>query len=1084
MKVKKLLGAWVALLLCYTSVMSQDRTVSGVVTDQDGLVLPGVNIIIEGTTTGTQTDFDGNYVLSASQGQVLIFTYIGQKEERRTVGAADTIDVQMQEDAQALEEVVVTAQGIKREERSLGYAVTTVEEDQVASRPEADIGRVLQGKVAGVNITNNNGLSGSGTNIIIRGFSSVTQSNQPLFVVDGIPIDSGTNTQTSFLDGNTESSRFLDIDPNTIASVSVLKGLSATVLYGNRGRNGVILITTKASASGEAPSKTEVTVNQSIFLADAILPKYQDNYGGGFHQGFGFFVSNWGPRFDRTDDDGISQAAQFSGDSNGTAILRHPFNFIADPTLVAGFEDLLDDPYPYVPYNGVEDFFRTGYVTSTSINVRGGGEKASFNLNYGRTNDIGITPGNDLLRNNFSLGGNARLSNKLTISGVYNFIRTGFRSPPNAVSTGSGAAFNGGAIFGDLLYTPRSVDLTNLPFQASDGRSVYYRSGNDIQNPYWTVDNVKTSQDTDRFIGNTSLSYEINDWMNLTYRLGLDTYSEFNFYGQNKGGVDGPVIGLLRTTSVRNTIWNHDLILTADKNLTDDLNLKVIAGLNSRRDEFEQDGIESQGQLVFGVLEHFNFTTPSSQNSQVRSPNNPNLNQNFEENLVGAYLDVTLGYKDWLFLNAVGRNDWSSTLERENNSLFYPGASVSFVPTSAFEGIQGNILNYMKLRVGYGSSAGFPNPFNTRSVLGLSARNLVDLNGNVISSNSVDNTLGNADLRPERIEEYEVGIDTRLFNALNLNVSLFQKTTTDLITSRTLDSSTGFQNTTVNIGAIEAQGVEVDFSLDLLKEFQHGIGINLSGNWNTIETTVTDLADGTNNILLTSAISGNAANYAVEGRPFGVLLGSDFVFDDQGNRLVNDAGRYLFDPTIREIGDPNPDWTSALIPTIKFKNFSLSANIQYRHGGDISSVTTTGLIGRGVVDDDVPIDREANYILPGVKASDGTPNDVAISSTELGFNTYFGGNINALDIFDGSTIRLQEASLGYSLPSKLLEKTPFGSLSFTVSGQNLWYKAVNFPDNIRYDTNSSSTGVGNGQGIDFFTGPSVRRYGFTVRATF
>lgn len=1074
----------IMLMTFFTIIgVAQDKEISGTVIDSYGVPLPGVNIVVEGTNNGTQTDFDGNYIISVSDGQILLYTYLGQQDERRTVGSSTTINVQMRDDTQALEEVVVTAQGIEREERSLGYAVTTVDEEQVNSRPEADIGRVLQGKVAGVNITNSNGLSGSGTNIIIRGFSSVTQSNQPLFIVDGIPIDSGTNTQTSFLDGNTESSRFLDIDPNNIANVSVLKGLSATVLYGNRGRNGVILITTKGAAKGDAPTKTEITVNQSVFLSEAILPKYQNNYGGGFHQGFGYFFSNWGPRFDRTDNDGISRARQFNGGSSGEAVLLHPYNFIADQTLIAGNEDLLDDPYPYRPYNGVEDFFRTGYVTSTSINARGGGEKASFNLNYGRTSDVGITPGNDLLRNNFSIGGNAKLSNKFTISGVYNFIRTGFRSPPNAVSTGSGAAFNGGAVFGDLLYTPRSVDLTNLPFQAADGRSVYYRETNDIQNPYWTVANVKTSQNTDRFIGNTSLSYQFNDWMNLTYRVGLDTYSEFNSYGQNRGGVDGPVIGLLRTTSVRNTIWNHDIILSADKNLSEDLNLKAIAGINSRRDEYGQDGIESQGQLVFGVLEHFNFTTPSAQNSQTRGGNNPNLNRNFEENLVGVYLDLTLGYKDWLFLNMVGRNDWSSTLERENNSIFYPGASVSFIPTSAFEGVSGDVLNYLKLRVGYGSSAGFPTPFNTRSVLGLTSRNLIDLNGNVISSNSVDNALGNSALVPERIEEFEVGVDTRLLNALNLNVSVFQKTTTDLITDRTLDSSTGFQSTTVNIGEIRAQGVEVDFSVDLFKAYENGFGFNIAGNWSALETTVTDLAEGTNNILLTDAISGNAANYAVEGRPFGVLLGDSFLLDEQGNRLVNDAGLYEIDPTIREIGDPNPDWTAALIPTISFKNFTLSANMQYRHGGDIYSVTAAALVGRGVVDDDNPIDREANYILPGVKVSDGTPNDTAISSTQLGFNTYFGGT-NEFSIFDGSTFRLQEASLGYSLPSKMLENTPFGSLSFRISGQNLWFKAINFPDDVRYDTNASSTGVGNGQGVDFFTGPSVRRYGFTVSATF
>lgn len=1080
MKVKKLFGALAAMCLSILFAHAQEKTVTGTVTDQDGVPLPGVNIVVKGTVRGTQSDFDGNYALQASTGDVLVFSYLGQRTLERSVGDASTINVQMQEDASQLEEVVVTAQGIVREKRSLGYSVTTVESDKVESRPEADVARVLNGKVAGVNITSNNGMSGSGTNIIIRGYSSATQSNQPLFIVDGIPFDSGTNTQSNFLDGNTESSRFLDLDPNNIESVSVLKGLSATVLYGNRGRNGVILITTKGAATGDAPTKTEVSVTQSVFMSKAVLPKFQDNYGGGFHQGFGYFFSNWGPRFDRTDDDGIASAGQYlSTGPNGVAVLQHPFNYIADPTLIAGYEDLLDDQYLYKPYNGVEDFFRTGYVYSTSVNVRGGSEKVSFNANYGRTEDIGVTPGNRLLRNNFSLGGNAALSNNFTVSGVFNFARTGYKSPPNAVSTGSGAAFDGSAIFGDVLYTPRSVDLTNLPFQAVDGRSLYYRSGNDIQNPYWTVANSKTSQETDRFTGNVSMSYALNDWMNLTYRVGLDTYTELNSYGQNRGGVDGPTLGILRTSSVRNSIWNHDLILSAEKRLSDDLNLTATLGANSRRDTFAQDGVESQGQLVFGVLEHYNFTTPSS----VNSFSGIDLNQNFEENLVGIYLDATLSYKDWMYLNVVGRNDWSSTLERENNSLFYPGASVSFIPTTAFPSLQGNVLNYAKLRVGYGSSAGFPTPFNTRDVLSLGARTFVDFNGNVVSGNTVSDILGNRDLSPERVQELEIGLDTRLFNRLNFNLSLYQKSTTDLITNRTLDSSTGFRSTFVNIGEVETKGIEADYDFNILRESEAGIGFNIAGNFTASETTVTDLAEGTNNILLTFAVAGEAANYAVEGRPFGVLLGSTIQRDDNGNKVVGPNGRYLVDNNITEIGDPNPDWTTALIPTITYKNFTLSANLQYRHGGDVYSVTTAGLIGRGVVDPDDPIDRETNYVLPGVFA-DGTPNNVAISSTEFGFNTFFGGDINEVNVFDGTTIRVQEASLGYSIPKKMLDKTPFGSLSLTLSGTNLWYKAVNFPDNVRYDTNSSSTGVGNGQGIDFFTGPSTRRYGLTVRASF
>ena len=338
-------------------------------------------------------------------------------------------------------------------------------------------------------------------------------------------------------------------------------------------------------------------------------------------------------------------------------------------------------------------------------------------------------------------------------------------------------------------------------------------------------------------------------------------------------------------------------------------------------------------------------------------------------------------------------------------------------------------------------------------------------------------------MKAERIGELELGMDFRLFNRLNFNVSLYEKTTEDLITQQTLDSSTGFTSTFVNIGEIRSQGVEVDYDLDIIKDQGNGLRFNVAGNFTTNETIVTDLAEGTNNILLTFAVAGEAANYAVEGRPFGVFLGSTFLRDDNGNRIVGGNGRYLVDNTISEIGDPNPDWTTAVIPSISYKGLTFSANLSYRHGGDIYSLTAASLIGRGTVDADNPIDREANYILPGVFA-DGTPNNVAISATEVGFNTFFGGDINELSVFDGSTIRLQEASLGYSIPKKLLEKTPFGALSFTLSGQNLWFKAINFPSNLNYDTNASSAGVGNGQGIDYITGPSARRYGFTVRASF
>lgn len=1083
----KFSGLLTLLLVFFVQfTFAQEKSITGTVTDESGLPLPGVNIVVKGTTNGAQTDFDGNYSITANTGETLVFSYVGLKTQEVVVGDSNTINVTLTEDASQLEEVVITAQGIKREKKALGYAVSTVKSEKIEQRAEGDIARVLNGKVSGVNITSNNGLSGSGTNIVIRGYSTVTGSNQPLFIVDGVPFDSGTNTQSTFLDNNSESSRFLDLDPNNIESINVLKGLSATVLYGTQGRNGVILITTKGGSSSSANKKMEVSVTQSVFSTKAIIPDYQDNYGGGFHQGFGFFFSNWGPRFDRTDDDGISNAVQYTGNDapNGNAILQHPFNFLADQTLATGFEDLLTQPYEYKPYNGVKDFFRTGHVYSTSINIRGGSDKANFNINYGRNEDQGIAIGNQFIRNNFSLGGNVKLSNNLTVSGTFNYSLLNFKSPPNAASFGSGTSFAGAGVFGDVLYTPRSVDLTNIPFQAVDGRSVYYRSGNDIQNPYWTVNNAKTRQKTNRFFNRLNFTYEFNDWINLTYRVGLDTYTELNSYGQNKGGVDGDVTGIFRTITGRNTIWNHDFILAANKDLNESFNLSANLGFSARRDVYEQEGLESTRQVVFGILEHFNFQTQSSRNSFTGLP----LADYSEQNINGVYLDATLGYNNYLFLNLAGRYDTSSTLESNNNSIFYPGGSIAFVPTDAFENMKGDVLNYLKVRAGYGSSAGFPVPYSTRNNLNLNALAFVAQDPSTgapidVPSLTVSNTLGNPDLKPERVGEFEFGVDTRLFNRLNLNVSVYSKTTTDLITFQTLDDATGFDTFPTNIGEVRSEGIEIDYDVDIVKSNDDGLRVNLAGNFSANETIVTELAPGTENILLTQGVIGEAANYAVEGRPFGVLLGSTILRDANGNRVVGNDGLYLVDNSLSEIGDPNPDWTAAFIPTVRYKGLTFTANIQYRHGGDIYSLSAASLLGRGVVDFDDPICRECNYILPGV-LQDGTPNNIAITATNFGFDTYFAGGINELNIYDGSTLRLQEISLAYDLPRKFLDKTPFGSLSFTLSGNNLWFKAFNFADDLRYDTNASSTGVGNGQGIDFITGPSARRYGFSIKATF
>ncbi|WP_345725295.1 carboxypeptidase-like regulatory domain-containing protein [Sinomicrobium weinanense] len=434
-----------ALLLAFVVHVSfaQEKTISGTITDPNGLPLPGVNIVIRGTTSGTQTDFDGNYTITAEIGQTLVFTYIGMTAVEQTVGAANTIDVQMVEDAQALEEVVVTAQGISRAKKSLGYAVSEVSSEDVEQRAEGDVARVLSGKASGVEITSQNGTSGSGTNVVIRGYTSINGSNQALFVVDGVPFSSDTNTSNEatgqgFTTGNVGSSRFLDLDPNNIESVSVLKGLAAATLYGSAGRNGVILITTKANSGKGGPKKTEITLNTSYFFNEiASIPDYQDNYGNGFNQSFGWFFSNWGPAFRPDGVDGyLNDPAQLI-DENGT--VEHPYStsgFLAN--FLGGNSELSQQfdgqRYPYKPYNSVENFFRTGNVSNTSLNIRGGSQdgNVNYNLNFGHLEETGFTPGNTLTRNNLSIGGKARLSNRFTVNGTLNYSRTSYITPPRS----------------------------------------------------------------------------------------------------------------------------------------------------------------------------------------------------------------------------------------------------------------------------------------------------------------------------------------------------------------------------------------------------------------------------------------------------------------------------------------------------------------------------------------------------------------------------------------------------------------------------------------------------------------------------
>lgn len=1058
-------------LIGLSSAYAQEKTVSGNVTDQAGVPLPGVNILIKETTTGIQTDFDGNYAIQASQGQVLVFSYIGQKTVEVTIGASNVINIQMDEAAESLEEVVVTAQGIRREKKALGYAVTTLDGEDVAKRPETDVARALSGQIPGVNILGGSGLAGSGTNITIRGFSTMTGSNQPLIIVDGVPFSNATNETSTFStseSGNNSASRLLDLDPNNISNLSVLKGLSATVLYGEQGRNGVILITTKSGSSNSTQNKLEVTVNSSYYIEQiASLPDYQDRYGGGWQQSRGKAFSNWGSEFTTP----YEQILHVYSGNAYSSVQQGGGNFNASFPQFAGVTT-----YEYKPYDSVKNFFNTGYTAVNNINVTKSTENASFNLSYSNSDQKGFTPNNTLRRNNFSVGGTAKLSNKFTFSGTMNYVNTDKKNPPNAASTGSSNVSSGGSgIFANVLYTPRSVDLMGLPFEDDQHRSVYYRTTNSIQNPRWTAENEIDAEITDRVFFSMAGTYKFNDYLSATWRSGFDGYNETSSFSVNKGGIYLPD-GLYYESRNTGKIWDHSLLINLSKDFSDNFNLSFDAGFNSRRNTFNSSSVQYDKQLVYGSFFANNFEDKVA----------TDLFQS-QENVFGAFGSATLGYKNFAYLNIAGRNDWASTHETGNNSLFYPSASLSFVPTSAFSGLKSNNgLNYLKLRVGYGSSANFADPYVTRDRLGVSAKAWLDANGNAVNINgspvnindSGINRLGNPNLKPELVTEVELGLELKAFkNRIGLEASVYSKEATDQILDKRLDPSSGYTVTAINAGKLKTEGIEVGFNAIPVRteNFQWDFILN----YDAYESIVTELPGGEEDALFLSGPFSNLGNFAIQGKPFNVMQGVLVQRDAAGNPIVGTDGLYLTEDELGIIGDPNPDWRGSFINNISYKDLSFSMQWDYTHGGDMYSATANTITIRGLAGE-TDFDRSIPVVAAGVK-QDGSVNDIQITANDQYWENY---GQDEFKVYDATHLRLREVSLSYSLPKKALENTPFGNITFSATGNNLWFKAFNFPDSINFDPAISSEGVGNSRGFDLLTGPTAKRYGLSVRASF
>jgi TonB-linked SusC/RagA family outer membrane protein len=960
------------------------------------------------------------------------------------------MDITMADAEEQLTAIVVTALGIKKEKKALGYATTALSSADLEDKANGDISRILMGKAAGVSVVSASGLSGSGSSINIRGLSSLG-NNQPLIVIDGVRFNSAT-TGTGF----SSTSRFADIDPNNIASLNVLKGLSASALYGADGKNGVIVITTKSASSTGKAKKTEITVNSSVVFNEiASLPKFTNERGQGYYDSYFNYNGNWGATFGVWGRNGVNDNGQ----------IRHPYR--GNAAFIDAFPiDAASSFVDYKNYKSQENFFRTGVAYNNNISINGGSKDTSYNVYFGNLDDEGFMPGNSYKRQHISVGGTTNLSNNFTVSGTMNYSNIKSTFPFTTT------------IFRGLFNTPRSIDLAGWPYQHPvTGQEIAYSTAEG--NPYWVLNNAGTTENVHRIYAQLSATYKFNDNLNVVYRYGLDNSitnsRDFINRGQALTGLGG-----LSSTNVVTTISNHSLILNYDKKFFNDkLGLTANAGIDIAQRKGDFTNIESSNQIVYNFFEHQNFLVNTTGSGR------------FELNRPGYFGQVGLDYNNFLFLNLSGRQEWTSNYI--DNKLFYPSASLSFVLTDAFKSLKGNALSFLKLRAGFGSSADFSagngasifggnfTPYPISQNVDAIAQAFDRPNLGVVTTNQISGLYANLNLKPALIEEREIGVEAKfLKNRISLEGGYFDRNTRDLIFPRILDASTGYTSTFVNANKIKTWGYELEATFKVIEK--ENLKWSIGGNFTKIDSRVVELDEDRFQVTQTGS---GVENYLIEGQPINMIMGIGIARDAQGRLLVDDSGEfYKSTDEIVVLGNPTPDYTLSGFTAFDYKNFRLTANVQYTKGGDVFLRPAISLLGRGLTTDNDGR-QGAAFIMPGVYAN-GNTNNVVINTGDYHFNNYLGGTATSeVGIFDGTFVRLQEVALSYSIPKKALSKLPFGDITIGLVGENLYMKALNVPEGINIDINASGGGVNsNSVGIVQNNSPSSRRYGFSVKFTF
>lgn len=1070
---KKLLLIWVMVMTVCSSLFAQNsvsvRQVTGKVTSsEDGAALPGVSVSLKGTARGTTTGADGSYKISVGDGAVLVFGFVGYKQQTISVGSQTAINVVLASDASELNEVVVTALGLTRTKNSLPYAAQQIKGDELTRVRSGNAFSQLSGKVSGVQITQGNSIGGS-TNVVIRGSKSLTGNNQAMFVVDGVPIDNSVTNSTNQRTGRggyDYGNAAADINPDDIESMTVLKGAAATALYGSRASNGVIMITTKKAKKGLG-----LTINSGLSVGTidkTTFPKYQNQYGAGYsdpYQKDGFFY------FDANGDGVDDLVVPTSEDASYGTKFDGRMVYHWDAFDPAGPNYQKAKPWSAAA-NTPEKFYETAISNNTNIALDGATDKGSFKLGYTRNEDRGTLPNSSVIKNIMNISGTYQITPKLVASATSNF------------SVVSGLGRYGTGYDGlNVNQNFRQWYQTNVDIM--EQKDAYFRNNKNVtwnwsdpssaaglkpiytDNYYWTRYQNYQNDTRTRVFGNAMLNYKPTDYLNILGRITMDSYDEFQEERIAVGSTDIPEY--TRYDRHFEEI-NYDLISNFDKNLTADINLKALAGLNLRKSLNRSIFAATNGGLIVPGL----YSIANSKGTVSAPSENYNPREVF-----GLFGGATLTYKDFLTLDGTVRQDKSSTLPVENNAYLYYAGSASWLFSHHLEDLPW--LTSGKLRANY-ATVGNDAPWG-------SIKNVYDQPapfGSTILF-SVPGTQNNPGLKPEQTISKEIGLEMAFMqNRFGFDLTYYHTNTLDQILPAAVSTATGYNSTFVNAGNIENKGFEVSVYANPIKtpDFSWNVNVNFTRNRNK----VLSLYNESQNLQLASFQGGVTLNATV-GEPYGILKGRTWKFVN-GEKLVKANGYYdMTTTTTNNIGNVNPDWIGGVNNSFRYKNVTFSFLIDVKAGGSIFSLdqyygAATGVLAESALLNDLgkpsrnDLADGGGVIVPGVLA-DGSKNTKRVGN-DYGIFGYYRNPQHAF-IYDASFVKLREANLTYSLPRAIVAKLGgVKGVDLSVFGRNLWLIHKNIP----YSDPEENLSAGNLQGYQSGAYPTTRSVGFNVKLLF